>query len=92
MAIRADEVMIGSYFVTADQELRKVVRVVTDERGRTHVWYQCKSATTAGQPFLLGHTQADPPTLEVFIAQCDHPVGWAELGRLRERGILLQHE
>ena len=92
MAVRADEVMIGRFFATSGQYLRKVVRVATDEQRGTHVWFQHKSAITPNQPFLFGHTQDDPPTLEDFIAQCDRQLGWTELCELRQRGILLQHE
>lgn len=92
MAVRADEAMIGTFFVTANQELRKVVRVTTDGQGCPRVWFQCKSAVAPNRPFLFGHTQANPPTLVDFIAQCDHRLSWAELGALRERGILLSGE
>ncbi len=92
MAVCADEVKTGMLFVTAGQELRKVVRVVTDGVGRRHVWFQCKSAVVPDHPFLFGHTQDNPPSLEDFIAQCDRRLGWTELCQLRKRGILLQHE
>jgi hypothetical protein len=92
MAVRADEVQEGAFFVTADQELRKVFRLVTDEHGRTHVWYQCKSAIVANRPFLFGHSRTDAPSLEDFAAQCDHRLSRASLREFRERGILLEFE
>lgn len=92
MVVRADEVREGEFFVTASQELRKVVRLVTDDQGRTHVWYQCKSATVANRPFLFGHSRNDAPLLEDFIAQCNHRLSRAAISELGERGILLEFE
>jgi len=92
MAVRADEVTPGEFFMAEGQELRKVFRVATDDRGITCVWYQCKAAAVSGQPLLFGHTQANPPTLDRFIAGCAYRLSSPELDELRRRGILLRYE
>lgn len=92
MALNAEDVVAGEYFLTPDRQLRKVVRVVRGDHGAAHVWYQCKSATVPNSPFLFGHTQANPPTLDEFVAQCERRLSWVEIRQLCETGILLTHE
>ena len=92
MAVNAGDVTPGEFFMTRDRELRKVYRVVADGQGGWRVWFQCKPATLPCQPLLFGHTQADPPALEDFIAQCAYRLSEPELQALRASGVLLQFE
>jgi len=92
MAVPVDEVTAGSVFVTASQELRKVVFVKPNAEGRTVVWYQRKHMSEGHRPLLFGHQQTHAPAIETFAAECDHRLTWSEICRLREQGILLAYE
>lgn len=92
MAVRAAEVGAGRLFLTKDQHIRKVVRTVADEQGRTRVHYQCKRADTENRPFLFAHSPSDPPYLEDFIAQCERELTLNEIKQLRRSGVLLIYE
>lgn len=80
MAVKNDEVRMGEYFLTAERELR---RVAPDREGDLRVWFQAKNAAIPDQPFLFGHTQDGPPTLETFAGQCQRRLSWAEVDALR---------
>lgn len=92
MTVHINEVQIGAFFVTPNQQLRKVTRLETDAQSRTRVHYLSKSANIAGRQFNFGHTIANPPLIDSFITDCDHLLSTAEISQLRASNIILPNE
>lgn len=92
MAVHIGEVQIGAFFVTLTQQLRKVTQLDTDDQARTRVHYLSKSANISDSQFNFGHTKANPPLIDSFLADCDHRLSAAEILQLRASNIILLDE
>ena len=92
MPIQESQVKSGSYFITSTDQLRKVTAVDHDDSGGKHVHYLSKSKNFCGREFGPAHTQANPPKIETFLADCDHELTDAELEDLRKTNVILSSE
>jgi len=92
MPVQSSDVQVGTFFITAKDQLRKVTQIETDALSRDRVHYLSKSATIANREFNFGHTEANPPLMESFISDCDHLLSAAEISRLRDSNIILSNE
>lgn len=92
MPVTADQVKVGSLFITAGQQLRKVTRVFEDNKKRQRVNYQSKSARLEKRKLDFAGTQANPALMTTFCNACDHKLSKAEITDLLEKGILASQE
>lgn len=87
MPVQIDHVQVGAFFVTTNQQLRKVTQIAG---GRVH--YLCKSARIPGRKFDPGHTNANPPLIDSFIPECERLLSETEVRCLRSMNIILPGE
>ena len=92
MPVQSSEVQVGAFFITANDQLRKVTQIETDAQSRDRVHYLSKSAEIENREFNFGHTKANPPLMDSFISDCDHLLSAAEISQLRKSNIILPNE
>lgn len=92
MPVQSSEVQIGAFFITPNDQLRKVTKITIDEQSRTQVHYLSKSAKIQGRAFSFAATKAKPPLMDTFISDCDHLLSDLEIKTFRTQKIILDDE
>jgi hypothetical protein len=92
MPVQRCDVQAGAFFITANQQLRKVTQIETDAQSRERVHYLSKSARIASHEFNFGHITTNPPLMDSFISDCDHLLSALEISQLRDSNIILLNE
>jgi hypothetical protein len=92
MPVQRCDVQVGAFFITASKQLRKVTKIETDLQSRERVHYLTKSARIASREFNFGHLATNPPLMDSFITDCDHPLSATEISGLRVSNIILPNE
>lgn len=70
MAVSTKDVIIGGEYITDTDQLRRVTEITTDDKGRTRVNYDCKSANYPEREWEPCPTKANPPLLDTFANDC----------------------
>lgn len=83
MAISADQLVQGSIYITAGEQLRKITGM---RGGKVH--YQSKSGKEPNRPWDEGQLATHAPSVETFCADVDHRLTLAELETLIATGVL----
>ena len=86
------DVIVGAYFRTETDQLRKITGVSTDDDGNVVVEYMSKSAKIPNRKFEFAATKANPATLETFLDGCGERLSDEEINQLRDDNILLADE
>ena len=92
MAIPESSVVVGGFYLTATDQLRKVTALTKDDKDRTRVNYMAKSAKITKRDLWGQHTLSNPPLLKTFASACTKKLTAAEISDLRKRGVILAAE
>ena len=92
MTIEKSQVQVGNFFMTPSDQLRKVTKLVKDDKKRTRVHYLCKSGKIANREFVFGPNKSNPPLLATFVKACDRLLSAAELRQLRIAKVITSGE
>jgi hypothetical protein len=92
MSVQHSQIIAGSWFVTATNQLRKVIEVKHQANGTIRVVYEAKSIETPNQKFVRAATITNPPLIETFCDACERELSNAEVADLRKNNIILAGE
>lgn len=87
--MNSNNTIVGNYYRTSTDQLRKVIDIEIDEKKRTRVVYLVKSARIPGKPFGPQGTKANRKIKTNFEKDCPMPLSDQEVEDLRQQGILL---
>jgi len=87
-----EDIEIGCYYVTSTDQLRKVVEIKPDSKGRSRVIYLVKSMKIENKAFGHQGTKYNPILLDNFAKFCLRKLTKQEVDDLRKKGILLAGE
>lgn len=92
MPVQESEVVPGTYFITTNHQLRKVVTLEIDEDNRARVTYMAKSDRIPNRSFEYAATIANPALLETFANDCSEKLDDAAVRQRRIEFIILSGE
>lgn len=94
MSIQLSQIYVGGYYLagTKCDQLRKVIQIVKDDKGRNRIIYVSKSASIPDRSFAPGATLANPALETTFLNACCSELNDSEIKNLREKNIILSEE
>lgn len=94
MSIDENDVESGAFFINHSDppQLRKVTKVITNNKGNKKVEYKSKSAAIPGRDFNHGHVMTKPPSMDTFISDCKKRLTSDDIQELLKSGVLSKDE
>lgn len=94
MPIHKNQIRVGGYYSAGAkcEQLRKVVEIRRDSKGRNRIVYESKSINKNGHPFSPIATLANPALEETFANACCKELSPADVAALRKENVLLAGE
>ncbi|MFM2647982.1 hypothetical protein [Vibrio diabolicus] len=94
MPINAIQINVGGYYYAGAncEQLRKVTKIVKDDKGRNRIVYESKSAKIAKRQFVPTATLANPALEATFASDCCSELSASEIQKLRQDNIILANE